>query len=179
MNVLIEKQFNQLEKDRKQLFEMLRVNSDELINQKPAADTWSIAEVIAHLIVAEEMSLKYLSKKVLDTSKARPEGLKSKWRWLLVQIVFTFNIKFKAPEIVEPNLGYQSLADLETKWGHIRAQTYQVLAKLSDEEVNKELWKHALAGKLNLHHMLQFFGVHFNRHKTQIERTLRAVKPVK
>lgn len=176
MNAQLQKQFLQLEEERKNLFNELKNYSDDLINKKPSPEKWSVAEVIAHLITAEEMSLKYLSKKIQDTSKENPETLKSKYRWLLVQIVFTFNIKFKAPEIVEPKMGYQSLAALETKWSHIRNQTLQVLQKLSDEEVNKTLWKHAIAGKMNLHHMVQFFGVHYKRHKKQIDRTLVAVK---
>ena len=176
MNTQLEKQFLQLEEDRKNLFNELKNYSDEVINKKPAPEKWSVAEVIAHLITAEEMSLKYLSKKIQDTSKESDEGLKNKYRWLLVQIVFTFNIKFKAPEIVEPKMGYQSLGALETKWSDVRNQTLQTLQKLSEEEVNKTLWKHALAGKMNLHHMVQFFGVHYNRHKKQIERTIVAVK---
>lgn len=176
MNTQIEKQFKQLEQERSNLFNELKNYSDEVINKKPSPDKWSVAEVIAHLITAEEMSLKYLSKKIQDTSKEKPEGFKHKYRWLLVQIVFNFNIKFKAPEIVEPKMGYQSLANLETKWSDIRNQTLQLLQKLSDDEVNKTLWKHAIAGKLNLHHMVRFFGVHYNRHKKQIERTLTAVK---
>lgn len=176
MNAQLEKKFLQLEEERKNLFGELKNYSDDVINKKPSPEKWSVAEVIAHLITAEEMSLKYLSKKIQDTSKEKGEGLKHKCRWLLVQIVFTFNIKFKAPEIVEPKMGYQSLTTLETKWIDVRNQTLQVLQKLSDEEVNKTLWKHAIAGKMNLHHMLQFFGVHYNRHKKQIERTLKAVK---
>ena len=176
MNAKIEKQFLQLEKDRHDLFNDLKNYSDDVINKKPSPEKWSVAEVIAHLITAEEMSLKYLSKKVQNTAIEKPESLKNKYRWLLVQIVFTFNIKFKAPEIVEPKMGYQSLISLETKWSNVRNQTLQALQKLSDEEVNKTLWKHALAGKMNLHHMVQFFGVHYNRHKKQIDRTLVAVK---
>ncbi len=175
MNVQLQKQFNQLEEDRKKLFNELKSHSDDVINKKPSPEKWSAAEVIAHLITAEEMSLKYLSKKIRDTSKENSEGFKHKYRWLLVQIVFNFNIKFKAPEIVEPKMGYQSLANLEAKWSDVRNQTLQILQKLNDAEVNKTLWKHALAGKMNLHHMVQFFGVHYNRHKKQIERTLEAV----
>ena len=175
MHAALEKQFMQLETERKELFNRLKNYNDDALNKQPAAGKWSVAEVIAHLITAEEMSLKYLSKKVQDTSKAEKEGLKNKWRWLLVQIVFTFDIKFKAPEIVEPKLGYQSLANLEMHWGKVRAQTLEVLSKLSDDELNKELWKHAIAGKMNLHHMVQFFGVHYHRHLKQIDRTLLAV----
>lgn len=175
MSSTLEKDFQQLETERKQLFTDLKKHSDELLNKKPAPEKWSVAEVIAHLITAEEMSLKYLSKKIQDTAKEQPEGLKHKWRWLLVRIVFAFDIKFKAPEIVEPKSGYQTLADLDTHWTNIRSQTLQVLQKLSAEERNKTLWKHAIAGKMNLHHMVQFFGTHYARHKKQIERTLQAV----
>lgn len=176
MNCQLEKEFLKLEDEREKFFNELKNYDDDLLNKQPAPSKWSVAEVIAHLITAEEMSLKYLSKKIQDTSKEKPETLKSKYRWLLVQIVFTFNIKFKAPEIVEPKMGYQSLATLEAKWSDVRNQTLQVLQKLSDEEVNKTLWKHAIAGKMNLQHMVQFFGMHYNRHKKQIERTLKAVK---
>ncbi|MCX6198785.1 MAG: DinB family protein [Bacteroidetes bacterium] len=176
MNAQLEKQFLQLEEERKTLFSDLKNYTDDIINKKPSSEKWSVAEVIVHLITAEEMSLKYLSKKIQDTSKESEESFKNKYRWLLVKLVFAFNIKFKAPEIVEPKMGYQSLADLETKWSNVRNQTLSVLQKLSDEETNKTLWKHALAGKMNLHHMVQFFGVHYNRHKKQIERTVVAVK---
>jgi uncharacterized damage-inducible protein DinB len=176
MNRQLQKEFFELEEGRNLLFRELKQYSDETINKKPSLDRWSVAEVIAHLITVEEMSLKYLMKKAQDTSKAKPESFKNKWRWLLVQMVFIFNIKFKAPDIVEPKPGYKSLANLEAHWEKVRAQTLAVLNKLSDKEVNKELWKHAIAGKMNLHHMVRFFGIHFNRHKKQIEKTIAAVK---
>ncbi len=175
MNAQLRKRFLQLEEERKNLFTDLRKYSDEVINKKPSPEKWSVAEVIAHVMTAEEYSLKYLQKKVLDTSQEKSETFKNKWRWLLVQTVFTFDIKFKAPEIVEPKIGYTTLADLETNWANNRSETIKIITTLTDEEVNKTLWKHAVAGKMNLHHMVQFFGVHYNRHKKQIERTLEEV----
>lgn len=175
MNTSLEKEFLRLEEERKKLFVELKNYSDDIINKKPAPEKWSVAEVIAHLIAAEEMSLKYLSKKMQDTTREEKEGIKHKWRWLLVQIVFTFNIKFKAPEIVEPKTGYQPLDNLETKWNQVRQETLGRLRELSVEDTEKTLWKHAIAGKLNLHHMVQFFGVHYKRHLKQINRTLQQV----
>lgn len=176
MHTQLEKQFNRLETDRKNLFSDLKQYSDEVLNKKPKPEAWSVAEVIAHVMTAEGYSLKYLQKKVQNTSESGNEGLKHKWRWLLVQAVFTFDIKFKAPEIVEPKIGFVTLADLENNWSNTRSETAKILNNLSDAEVNKTLWKHAVAGKMNLHHMVQFFGVHYNRHKIQIDRTLAAVK---
>ena len=176
MHTQLEKEFKQLETERKNLFSDLQQHSDELLNKKPNPEAWSVAEVIAHLMTAEEMSLKYLQKKMQDTSKEKQEGFKNKYRWLLVQIVFTFNIKFKAPEIVEPKIGFVTLKDLESNWAKNRSEIIAMVDKLSNEEVNKTLWKHAVAGKMNLHHMVQFFGIHYRRHTKQIDRTLKAVK---
>lgn len=176
MNAQLQRNFNKLEADRKALFTELKQYTDELLNKKPAPEAWSVAEVIGHLLTAEEMSLAYLKKKMQDTASAKPEGIKQKWRWLLVQIVFTFDIKFKAPDIVTPKMGFTTLAELDKRWSETRSQTADVLNRLSDKELNSQLWKHAVAGKLNLHHMVAFFGIHFNRHKKQITRTLAAVK---
>ena len=71
MNAQLEKEFTQLETERKNLFSELKNYSDDVINKKPRPEAWSVAEVIIHLITAEEMSLKYLSKKIQDTSKAQ------------------------------------------------------------------------------------------------------------
>lgn len=165
-----------MEEERKNLFSDLKKYPDDLLNKKPKPEAWSVAEVISHLMTAEEMSLKYLQKKLQDTSKARKEGLKHKWRWFLVQAVFTFDIKFKAPEIVKPNPAFASLSDLEKSWAATRSQILQLLMKLDDADLKKDLWKHAVTGKMNLHHMVEFFGIHFRRHKKQINRTLAAVK---
>ena len=132
--------------------------------------------MITHVMTAEGYSLKYLQKKVQNTNESPNEGFKQKWRWLLIKIVFTFNIKFKAPEIVEPKIGFTELTTLDARWTETRSETAKILSKLSDKEVNKTLWKHAIAGKLNLFHMVQFFEIHFKRHEKQIERTLALVK---
>ena len=176
MHAKLEKEFKQLEAERKNLFNDLKQYPDELLNKKPKPEAWSVAEVIAHVMAAEGYSLKYLQKKVQNTAESGNETLKHKWRWLLVQSVFTFDIKFKAPEIVEPKIGFVTLAELESQWSVTRSETEKILNALSDAEVHKTLWKHAVAGKMNLHHMVKFFGIHSRRHKKQIARTLAAVK---
>ena len=175
MDATLQKLFDKIENDRRTLFSELKNYSDETLNKKPSAEAWSVAEVLAHLIVVEEASLKYLNKKLLDTSKAQREGLAHKWRWFLVSAVFFFNIKFKAPKVVEPPLGHHTLAELDTQWSNTRLTLYALLDKLPEGEAHKDLWKHAIAGKLNLFKMVEFFGIHYGRHRKQIERTLNAV----
>ena len=176
MNSKLEKDFKQLDAITQNLFADLKKYPDNVLNKKPSLQAWSVVEILDHLMLAEEFSLKYLQKKVLDTSTAKEENLKVKWRWFLVKLVFAFNINFKAPQVVVPTIGAATLAEMETRWNAIRVQIIQLLQSLKDEDANKDLWKHAIAGKMNLYHMVEFLGMHLNRHKKQIERTLQLVK---
>lgn len=177
MNQDLQTKFDALEKDRKKLFDSLKSLTTDELNAKPDEKSWSVATTIRHLILAEEMSLRYLQKKTMDTARAEKTGLKNIWRMLLVRGVFFFDIKFKAPAIVDPEVTHETLEQLEQSWSAIRADTYKILAKLSEADTQKELWKHALAGKLNVQQMLSFFALHASRHTAQIERTVRVVQP--
>ena len=175
MNKQLQKKFDELENNRKQLLDSIRLLSTEALNTKPDEKSWSVATIIKHLMLAEEMSLKYLQKKTQDTGRADRTGFKNIWRMLIVRGVFFLDIKFKAPAIVTPEVSSETLVQLEQQWSATRADIYKILNALSEEDLQKELWKHALAGKLNVVHMLDFFALHTSRHTAQIQRTVRAV----
>ena len=175
MNQLLQHQFNDLEKSRKALFDDLRNNSDEIINEKPSLEKWSIAQVIEHLIMAEEASLEYLKKKTQDTSKVPVAGFKNQWRFLIVQTVFFMNVKYKSPAYIDPPVKFVRVAELDARWTKVRSELLALLNRLPEHDLNKEIWKHAIAGKMNIRQMLAFFTIHFNRHRKQVYRTLAEV----
>lgn len=175
MNAKLQAQFDAVEKARKGLFDDLKSYNDEVINKKPSPEAWSIAEVLEHLIIAEEGSLKYMQKKTQDTSKVPVAGLQSKWRFLLTNAIFVLNISFKAPAVVVPSGKFVTISELDAKWTQLRADTLQLLCKLPEADLNKEIWKHAIAGKMDAYQMVAFFNMHFNRHRKQVYRTLAAV----
>lgn len=74
-----------------------------------------------------------------------------------------------------PEEKFKSLKEVESEWAQIRSDLFQLIGNLSNAELKKELWKHAIAGKMDIYEMLDFFHIHFERHRNQIERTLRAV----
>ena len=175
MNSTLQKQFDELEKGRDNLFEDLRSYDNEVINKKPKPGAWSIAQVIEHLIMAEEFSLQYLQKKTLDTSKVPVAGLSSSWRFFLTRTVFVMNIKYKAPTIINPTENFASIQQLESRWAKVRKDTYDLLNRLPEADLKKEIWKHAIAGKMNIYQMLAFFNIHFSRHRKQVYRTLTEI----
>ena len=172
MNAKLQKQFDALEKSRNNLFDDLKAYDDELINKKPTPQAWSITEVMEHLILAEEFSLQYLQKKTQDTSKVPVAGLSSRWRFLLTRTMFLTGIKYKAPKIIIPASKYSSVEELNARYSKVRKDTIDLLNKLPEEDLKKEIWKHAIAGKMNISQMLAFFNIHFNRHRKQVYRTL-------
>jgi hypothetical protein len=133
---------------------------------------WSIAQVVEHLIKAEESSLQYLQKKTQDTSKVPVAGLASRWRYFLTSAVFMTNIKYKSPELILPGDSYATIKNLDERWAKVRKDTYELLNRLPEADLRKEIWKHAVAGKMNISQMLAFFNIHFNRHRKQVYRTL-------
>ena len=56
--------FNQLEVRRKATLEPFRSFSPEQLNHRPRPNQWSVAEVLSHLITAEQLSVAYLTKKI-------------------------------------------------------------------------------------------------------------------
>jgi uncharacterized damage-inducible protein DinB len=172
MNAKLLEQFNAIEKSRKDLFDDLKNYDDDVINKKPSPEAWSIAQVLEHLIIAEDGSLKYLQKKTQDTSKVPVAGLGSTWRFMLTNAVFVFNISFKAPAVVVPPNNFTTIKELNNRWTQVRTDTFLLLSKLPDDDYKKEIWKHAVAGKMNVYQMLSFFNIHFNRHRKQVYRTL-------
>lgn len=176
MNKQFELAFEALESKRKALFANLKRYNDQLLNTKPSPEAWSVNEIIAHLLTAEEASLKYLQKKTQNTSGEKASGFAGWRRLTLVKFLFALPIKFKVPALVAPAKADYRLTDLENHWAGVRHQTHILLAALNEADLGKTIWKHPLAGKMNIYQMVDFFALHFDRHQKQIERTLQAVQ---
>jgi uncharacterized damage-inducible protein DinB len=56
--------FDRMENERQALLGQLESYSEDILEKKPDADSWSVTEVIYHLKVAEEGALKYMRKKL-------------------------------------------------------------------------------------------------------------------
>jgi hypothetical protein len=176
MTSAIRNQYEALETSRKEIFDELRAYSEAVLNKKPSPEAWSVLQVLDHLLMAEEFSLSYLKKKTQDTSQLPAAGFGSQYRLTLVRIAFVLPRAFAAPKTLDPPNAVLSLADLENRWSKVRTETFQLLNQLPDPDLKKEIWKHAVAGKMNIRQMYAFLGMHIDRHRKQIDRTLKAVK---
>ncbi|MEN0005439.1 MAG: DinB family protein [Bacteroidota bacterium] len=169
-----------LEKIDRELRSLLRemgTHSNEVLNQKPRNDAWSVNHVIQHLMRAEDLSTKYVQKKLHFNPILKETSFSAKWRTSMMNIFLKLPFKFKAPKLVseeyfEENADFDQLA---ATWRENRADLRAFLETLPDNIWKKEVYKHPIAGRLPLSGMLQFYDAHFNRHRKQIYKTLRLI----
>ena len=158
------------------LFSLKPIPSDKL-NIRPKENEWSVLQIVHHLILAEEGSLKYLKKKLSFNPKLNKVSLSSKLRLKLLTTWAYTPVKFKAPDAIsgEALPAQSTLEEVSNRWKIVRADMRAFLNKLPDDILDKEVYKHPFAGKLSLEGMLIFFEAHLDRHEKQIRRTLKLV----
>ena len=73
-------------------------------HQNGVQESWSMIQVLSHLVTAENGVLAYIGKKMQDPSKIENNGLSGIFRSLLLSILLKLPIKFKAPSALpKPN----------------------------------------------------------------------------
>ena len=80
-----------------------RLSVDEL-KQTPSDDKWSILEILAHIVLSEELSIGYTLNKLSKPDKLRPVNFVSSLKAQFLKYVLVLNIKYKAPKITEPTI---------------------------------------------------------------------------
>jgi uncharacterized damage-inducible protein DinB len=170
LNPSLQRLFNQLEADRRGILEKVGTLSPEQFNQGYGGG-WSVNQILAHLISAERLSVKYVSKKILGIQQAGNTGLWEEVKILLLRISQRLPLKFRAPKaVIENTLAYDNLRELALDWANERSELKRLLEQLEDTQLRRKIYKHIRAGRLNIRHALIFFHEHIVHHWPQIRR---------
>ncbi|WP_277586945.1 DinB family protein [Psychrobacillus antarcticus] len=132
-------------------------------NYRLSIDMWSIAQVCHHLVLAEQATIKAIAwglKKVDNTQTERKN----------VQLILDRTNKFKAPEIVEPDVEpfeFESIIDL---LNNSRENFLTFLSTMEDKSILTERSiKHPALGELPLDQWIEQVYLHEQRHIEQIK----------
>lgn len=172
MNARLQKLFDALEMDRVAILKSVAdLPAVQLIKARPGS--WSAIQILAHLITAEKLSLRYMNKKILGISDAANTGIAEELKMLLLKVSQRLPLKFKAPKTVLDNtLTYGDLTALAADWEKERNELRVFLEKFSDNQIRKKVYRHVRAGMLNVHQALIFFREHQNHHLPQLKRLI-------
>lgn len=175
MNKKIERQFQHLDAKLANLLADLEPYSTDQLQRKPTPTAWSVIQVLQHLLLVEQVSTKYVQKKLSFHPTLKDANLLTALR---VQAAYVYNflpIKLKAPSYVDDsNFSNEVLlSDIAVQWQNQRRQLHDYLSALPETIFQKEVYKNPVVGRLSLYGMLQFFEGHFDRHHKQIKKLLR------
>lgn len=164
--------FEQAEARRKTLLSMVSGLSDKTFYYA-SAEKWSISQILAHLILAEQLSLQYIRKKSLGIEQAGDTNVLDDLKYAALKISQRLPLKYKAPKVLGEGAPSQlSLEQITIKWNDTRNELKSLLDGMESRHVKRKIYKHAIAGRLNILHAVDFFTEHLNHHFPQIRRLI-------
>ena len=167
---------DRLEERKAKLFERLGGLSDEVLNRRPPDDGWSVIQVVAHLSLAEELSVRYLAKKLAEGGADAPRaGFGSAFRSGLLTLALRSPLRFKAPTRSTDVPERATFSEVAAHWDTVRSSLLATVEAVPPEVADRAIFKHPRAGRINLDQALSFMEEHFDHHLRQIDRVLAAV----
>ena len=165
-------QFEELERLRSDLMARLDGLESATLNRAPARGGWSAAQVAAHLIQAERLSLEYLRKKTREPEAIADSGAYEALKSRLLALAMRLPFKITAPARSGDVPDRAELEELAADWESVRSGWREFIEQFPAELAGKAVYRHPVAGPLSLAQALKFLADHFKRHLIQIERTL-------
>lgn len=148
---------------------------EETLNRQPAPGTWSALQTMHHLILSEELGLKYVQKKLSFDAPIPDAGWRSRWRGAWLWFYLNVPIPFKAPVIVSTEMlpERSTLEATRERWMAVRLGWTEFIKEMPLNLIGKAVYRHPIAGRLGWREMLLFYRFHFERHLKQIWRALK------
>jgi hypothetical protein len=177
MHVRLAEAMGYVEEKRKELLQSFAgVDGDRLCRRAPT-DGWSVAEILEHLKMVEAGVARLITKRV---GQAREAGLGEEKSTSSVMPSFDGyaamldGAVLQSPAAVQPRRNVDISEALEGLEGSREALRAAVVTAngLSIGEIKHT---HPVLGELDLYQWLIFLGQHENRHRKQIERTLKSI----
>jgi hypothetical protein len=172
MNSRLQSLFDSIEVQRHALLLSLKDLPAEKLNHQ-VSNKWSINQIVAHLISAEHLSVKYIEKKILGIEQIGDTGVIAEMKMLLLQASQRIPLKYKAPKkVVENTLAETDINKLIEQWDAVRIDLKNLLEKIGDSQIKRAIYRHVRVGLINIQHAVKFFGEHVHHHTPQIRKQL-------
>ncbi|MCW5910513.1 MAG: DinB family protein [Cyclobacteriaceae bacterium] len=175
MNVQLKRRMALLESQRLALLNEIKdLNPAQLNRHEPGK--WSLNQVFAHLIASEQLSISYLKKKTQGLKTLPDTGLAEDLKMFMLILSQRLPFKFKAPKIIVDNTpAYENAEQITEAWDKTRKELEEVLNLFADDQLNRKVYRHAVAGLLNIRQALRFFREHIIHHQPQVKRLLKDI----
>ena len=169
----LQKLFDIIEQQKADLLIKIGSLSVDQLHQQPPGK-WSLSQVFAHLITSEQLSVQYLKKKIQAIDEQPDTGLVEELKMWTLIISQRLPFKFKAPKVVVDHTPvFKDAAEIATAWSQTRTELKDLLGRFTANHLKRKIYKHPVAGKLNIVQTTRFFSEHIIHHTPQIKRLLK------
>jgi hypothetical protein len=155
--------------DRQRILDRVQGLSQSQIDYKASPETWSVGEVLHHLIRIE-VSISKLFHKLIEENQ-RVIGASDAMR--IEEMTYGAAGPQQAPEFGIPAHG-RPFDDLLMELAATRERTTQTLAKYIGDNPSELRWTHHRFGEIGMAYWVRFIGLHEGHHLQQIERIIAA-----
>jgi uncharacterized damage-inducible protein DinB len=139
--------------------------------RKPAPESWSIGEIVHHLLLCEQR----LPDQILATAREGEFNREEVFSKRTFSLEDTSDVeksgKGNAPEVVKPSQGLP-IRDLLTDLRQAREETRAKLLPHRSRNLDNVWWEHSRFGPLTLYERIRLSGYHDLKHLTQIENCI-------
>ncbi len=164
---------DRLEEQKSELLTLVRGWPEARLQFHPAPGQWSALQVFDHIERTERV--------ILDAAKAgvvRPHSLGARDRlgYLFLEKVFQTERKVKVPssaKIVLPG-AEPGMDNVLARWQETRNDLRVFYDALTPEQLRRGIFRHPVAGWMDMTRILGFFSVHITHHVFQIQRLCTA-----
>jgi hypothetical protein len=171
----LEQIFTQIELQRNWIVDYISGIETPKLNLRPASGKWSVLEIVQHLYLSEKLTLDYLKKKLSFSPVFKKSGISTSIRFRLLIFAMWQPLKLKAPAAADIHHDQIQADELLRLWEEQRKDMIEFIINLPDTILKAEFYKHPVAGKLRIDHMLRFFYHHTDRHIGQIKKVSRII----
>jgi DinB family protein len=135
---------------------------------RPSEDEWSVAEIVQHLSLVEELVIKSL-----EGSIARPpQRLSFFRRFIPTSIVSIRLLRVKAPKAVNPTVVPEKNDGIDNL-NRVRDALKSLCSAHNERRFRQLVFNHPFLGKINGVATVSFVGYHEQRHLKQIREVLK------
>lgn len=164
-----------LEQNRQDWLSLLGSLSEAEFRRRPEANSWSIADILEHVILAENQLYPLISDRMLkEQPKLTPSDQRVK-DLAVIMAVTNRSRKFTAPEIIRPSGKLISKQELIDMFSKARGQTVAFI-RTTDADLRKFYRENPIMGPIDAFQWCIFLGAHSERHLAQAKEVAAAAK---
>lgn len=155
----------QLDRTRNGVIDATKGLSEAQWKFKSGPDRWSVAEVLEHIALSEDMLFELTTKKVMQASPGKPDRDYKSADKLVLTAIADRSKKAQAPEPLRP-AGGQTPQELLDRFLKSRTRTMEFLKTTPD--LREHVVDSPIGQPLDAYQWLLFISAHSERHTKQI-----------